>query len=647
MAGQAGQRPVAEPRSPPVPRPTGSRRADDLPRRDHTGRPGRDHHRRRARRLRLLAPRRRRRHRGVRAPDGRGQRPRRPEPGLRHAGLGRAARPAARKEVGPARRVAHEHRPARLLPGPRVRPGPDVRAWTGGAAGSCSSAGPPCSSGWDRCCGTADHRRPSRSRTSASGGQPARPRRVTAIRPQGHRRGRRGGAARRRAGVGWSAGSSPTPSPATIRSCTRSRLSARCAIRGSKPAIEASVRTTSSSAVLRELTIQSCVAERREDRRARRRRPGGRRAGTPRPHGADHSGVALDGAGRRRPGRGCSRRSSARSTSSAASRANASAGSCSWISSRTSRVARAARSATTGSSDRRIAVAKPATRSVPAGSASGSRSSAGRLDRGQDRHRVLGQPPPGRGQPHPPAVRLDQRRAGLPGQHGDLLGHGRRGDAQLVGDRAHRAEPGQLEQQPQPAGVHRAHCSVIAERYVHDYHVDANGCVASTGRMTADCSTASRRRRRRRWPSPSMLCVQLGLAASVGLFDQLGPEGAAWLRLAWAGVLLLVLVRPRPSAFTRSSLLACVALGVVTAGLTHALHGRGRPAAARAPPARWSSSARSAWRWPAAGAARRLLAGARRASACCCSPSPGTAAPTWSASRSRWPPRSAGRRTSC
>src|SRR6478609_3916259 len=66
----------------------------------------------------------------------------------------------------------------------------------------------------------------------------------------------------------------------------------------------------------------------------------------------------------------------------------------------------------------------------------------------------------------------------------------------------------------------------------------------------------------------AMLCVQLGLAASVGLFDRIGPEGAAWLRLAWAGVLLLVLVRPRPSAFTRSSLLACVALGIVTAGLT-------------------------------------------------------------------------------
>ncbi|GAA1476554.1 EamA family transporter [Nocardioides aestuarii] len=66
----------------------------------------------------------------------------------------------------------------------------------------------------------------------------------------------------------------------------------------------------------------------------------------------------------------------------------------------------------------------------------------------------------------------------------------------------------------------------------------------------------------------SMTCVQLGLAVSVGLIDDLGTAGVAWLRLAWAGVLLLVLVRPRPSSFTRSSLTACVALGTVTAGVT-------------------------------------------------------------------------------
>lgn len=65
-----------------------------------------------------------------------------------------------------------------------------------------------------------------------------------------------------------------------------------------------------------------------------------------------------------------------------------------------------------------------------------------------------------------------------------------------------------------------------------------------------------------------MVFVQLGLAASVGLFDSLGPEGAAWLRLAWAGVLVLVLVRPRRAWFSRSSLLACILLGVVTAAMT-------------------------------------------------------------------------------
>jgi inner membrane transporter RhtA len=66
----------------------------------------------------------------------------------------------------------------------------------------------------------------------------------------------------------------------------------------------------------------------------------------------------------------------------------------------------------------------------------------------------------------------------------------------------------------------------------------------------------------------SMVCVQIGLALSIGLMDRVGAEGAAWLRLAWAGLILLVVVRPRPSAFTRSTFMACVVLGVVTAGVT-------------------------------------------------------------------------------
>jgi inner membrane transporter RhtA len=66
----------------------------------------------------------------------------------------------------------------------------------------------------------------------------------------------------------------------------------------------------------------------------------------------------------------------------------------------------------------------------------------------------------------------------------------------------------------------------------------------------------------------SMLCVQLGLAVSVGLIDRIGAEGAAWLRLAWAGIILLIVVRPKPSAFTRRTFLACAALGMVTATVT-------------------------------------------------------------------------------
>jgi inner membrane transporter RhtA len=66
----------------------------------------------------------------------------------------------------------------------------------------------------------------------------------------------------------------------------------------------------------------------------------------------------------------------------------------------------------------------------------------------------------------------------------------------------------------------------------------------------------------------SMLCVQVGLALAVALIDQIGVEGAAWLRLAWAGVLMLIIVRPRASAFTKSAFMACVVLGVVTAMVT-------------------------------------------------------------------------------
>lgn len=69
----------------------------------------------------------------------------------------------------------------------------------------------------------------------------------------------------------------------------------------------------------------------------------------------------------------------------------------------------------------------------------------------------------------------------------------------------------------------------------------------------------------------AMLSVQLGLAASVGLIDDLGPQGAGWVRLTWAGLLLPVLValtRPRWSELTAPAVRAAAMLGVVTAAIT-------------------------------------------------------------------------------
>src|SRR3954451_7836328 len=66
----------------------------------------------------------------------------------------------------------------------------------------------------------------------------------------------------------------------------------------------------------------------------------------------------------------------------------------------------------------------------------------------------------------------------------------------------------------------------------------------------------------------AIVFVQLGLAASVDLFDRVGSEGAACLRLSWAGLLLLVLVRPRRAQFSRSGMRASLLLGVAIAGVT-------------------------------------------------------------------------------
>jgi inner membrane transporter RhtA len=66
----------------------------------------------------------------------------------------------------------------------------------------------------------------------------------------------------------------------------------------------------------------------------------------------------------------------------------------------------------------------------------------------------------------------------------------------------------------------------------------------------------------------AQVSVQMGMVVAIGLIDQIGSDGTAWLRLSLAGILLLVVVRPRPSAFTWRTFGMCVVLGGVTAAIT-------------------------------------------------------------------------------
>lgn len=66
----------------------------------------------------------------------------------------------------------------------------------------------------------------------------------------------------------------------------------------------------------------------------------------------------------------------------------------------------------------------------------------------------------------------------------------------------------------------------------------------------------------------AMCCVQLGLAASVGLTDRLSAEGVGWLRLAWSAIIILAIARPWKVKFSRRTVWMCALLGVATAGMT-------------------------------------------------------------------------------
>lgn len=66
----------------------------------------------------------------------------------------------------------------------------------------------------------------------------------------------------------------------------------------------------------------------------------------------------------------------------------------------------------------------------------------------------------------------------------------------------------------------------------------------------------------------AMLCVQIGIVASAGLFDQLGPLGTAWVRLMWAAIFVVVWLRPNLRRMSNVSTIGAAALGVVSGALT-------------------------------------------------------------------------------
>jgi inner membrane transporter RhtA len=65
-----------------------------------------------------------------------------------------------------------------------------------------------------------------------------------------------------------------------------------------------------------------------------------------------------------------------------------------------------------------------------------------------------------------------------------------------------------------------------------------------------------------------MLSVQSGAAVSTWMFHQVGPVGAALLRLAWAAVFLLAYARPKLRGRPRGDLLVAVLLGAISAAMT-------------------------------------------------------------------------------
>lgn len=66
----------------------------------------------------------------------------------------------------------------------------------------------------------------------------------------------------------------------------------------------------------------------------------------------------------------------------------------------------------------------------------------------------------------------------------------------------------------------------------------------------------------------AMLSIQLGSALSVGLIDQLGSAGTAWLRLCMGALIFLAIARPPLRSIRRRDLPALLGLGAATGTMT-------------------------------------------------------------------------------
>src|ERR1035437_7356270 len=103
--------------------------------------------------------------------------------------------------------------------------------------------------------------------------------------------------------------------------------------------------------------------------------------------------------------------------------------------------------------------------------------------------------------------------------------------------------------------------SAFSEQYVQQPALDADDDSRSNGSM--------------RIPAPAMavsamLSVQTGAALRTHLFTALPPAGSAWLRLAIAPIILLLITRPRLRAIGWPALRGTLLLGAVAAGVTQA-----------------------------------------------------------------------------